>query len=115
MVTFKLEKVIISVNYEYNNKWYIMIRTFYNATVNNVESLEKQTTNDSNLMIEATTFNKVIDNIRGNEDITIRSITNKSIQNTSSMTKSDTDTQEQITGIKIAIEFDFMFQSAIIQ
>ena len=111
MVTFKLEKVIISVNYEYNNKWYIMIGTFYNATVNNVESLEKQTTNDSNLMIEATTFNKVIDNIKGNEDITIRSITNKSIQNTSSMTKSDTDTQEQITGIKIAIEFDFMFQS----
>ena len=103
------------MNCQYNYQWYVTIRIFYIASVNNVEYFENQTTNGSNLMIEATAFNKVIDNIRGNEDITIRSITNKSIQNTSSMTKSDTDTQKQITGIKIAIEFDFMFQRAIIQ
>ena len=98
-------------NYKYSNQWYITIRIFHIATVNNGESFENQTTNDSNLIVEVTTFNKVIDNVRGNEDITIRSITNKSIQNTSSMTKSDTDSQEKITGIIIVIEFNSMFQS----
>ena len=100
-------------NYRYNNQWYITIRIFHIATVNNGEFFENQTTNDGNLIIEATTFNKVIDNIRGNEDITIRSITNKTTQNTSFMTKSDTDSQEKITGIIIVVEFNSMFQSSI--
>ena len=97
------------MNYKYNNLWYLTIRIFYKATVHDLESFENQTKNDTYLMIEATTFNKVIDKITSNEDTTNLSITNISMQNSSSMTKSDTDTQEKMTGIKIAIEFDFMF------
>ena len=52
----------------------------------------------------------MIDKIRGNEDVTVRSITNKSIQYTTSMTKSDSDTEEKISGIKTVKKFDFMFK-----
>ena len=94
-------------NYNYNNQRFITILVFCIEIVSNAEPFDNQTTNDSNIHIEATTLKTVIDKITGKEDLTIHSINNKSLENTTSVTKSDTDTKQKNSGIKITMEFDF--------